>query len=241
MPDDETLTPCPASDERPSDCILCAVRQSALFADLDDRELGKRLQGIRNAFWPANAGIYSQGQVQHAVFSIRSGLVKLVRADPGKPGRIVRLLGRGAAIGLEALDGDPYAHEAVAVRESNLCRIPGSVMTMLGERNPRLCKGLICKWREHAQSAEAWIVSLQHGSLEERAKALVKLLASVSGDPYDAVRVLCNDDMASLLGVSAESLSRRVAKLKRDGIIRRVGPWTYDCVKLLSGDAESRG
>jgi CRP-like cAMP-binding protein len=236
MPNDnETIAPCLASDERPSDCILCAVRQSALFADLQDEELDARVRGIRNAFWTGNSVIYSQGHKTGVVFSIRSGVVKLV-ASPGsgKPSRIVRLLGRGAAIGLEAVDGSAYAHSAVTVRECNLCRIPNSVLSMLGDRNPRLYSGMICKWREHAMNAEALIFSLQDGNLIERARTLIKLLARVSGDPYDAVRVLHNEDMAGMLGVSAESLSRCVSKLKRAGIIRRVGPWTYDCVHFLN-------
>ena len=236
MPNDnETIAPCLASDESPSDCILCAVRSSSLFADLQDQELDEGVRGIRNAFWRSNAVVYSQGHKAGAVFSIRSGVVKLTRAESGKPGRIVRLLGRGAAIGLEALDGSAHANSAVTVRECNLCRIPSGAVSMLGDHNPRLCKGMISKWREHALSAEALIFSLQDGNLVERAKALVKLLARVSGDPYDAIRVLRNEDMAGMLGVSAESVSRCVSKLKRDGVIRRVGPWTYDCGQLVDG------
>ena len=223
------------TQERPSDCALCAVRQFALFSAFKAGELDERLQGIRNAFWAANTVIYSVGQPSEDVFSIRSGVVKLVQPQQDRTGRIVRLLGRGAAIGLEALDGRTYAHTAVTTRESNLCRIPRSVLRGLGADHPQLCEGLVRKWREHTRSAEALVAGLEGGTLDDRARSLLRLLVEVSGDHQEAVRFLRNDDMANLLCVSAESVSRCVARLKRGGIIRRVGPWTYDCTRVLAG------
>jgi CRP-like cAMP-binding protein len=235
MPKRENVTaPCVQfADERPSDCVVCAVRASALFSELERSELDERLRPIRNGFCAAGAVIYRAGEPAEAAFSIRAGVIKLLHPGREHEMRIVRLLGRGAAIGLEAFEGERYANTAVATREVNLCRIPRSVLIALGRDSPRLYAGLVNKWKEHAARSESWISDLYAGNLDERTCSLVRMLCDVSGDPTGAVRLLKNDEMADVLGVSVESVSRCVSKLKRGGVIRRVGPWTYDCRQLL--------
>lgn len=86
--------------EQPSDCIACPIRASALFAHLGEADLEQRFKGIRNGILRADTVIYRQGEPAETVFTIRSGVVKLVCEETDSQPRIVRLLGRGSAIGL---------------------------------------------------------------------------------------------------------------------------------------------
>jgi len=219
--------------ERESDCVHCAIRASALFAELDAAELDQRLKAIHNGLVRSNTIIYSKGDPAEAVFTLRNGVVKLVGADADDAPRILRILGRGAAIGLESIDGGTYAHTAVAMRDLNLCRIPKSALLSLGGQHPGLLTGLATKWREHAYWSERWIGTLCTGKQSTRVPALICLLAEISGDPLSAVRLPRSSDMADVLGCSVEGLSRRMAKLKRKGLLRRVAPWTYSCAPEL--------
>lgn len=219
--------------ERESDCLSCAIRASALFAELEIADLDHRLKPIRNGVLRGDSVIYRHGEPADSVFTIRSGMVKLMGGDPDGSRRILRLLGRGAAIGLESLDGGTYAHTAVAIRDLNLCRIPRSVLLHLGDRNPALLTGLVTKWREHLYWSERWITALCTGKQSVRVPALICLIAEISGDPMSAVRLPRSADMADILGCSVEGLSRRMAKLKRRGLLRRVAPWTYRCAPEL--------
>jgi hypothetical protein len=103
------------------------------------------------------------------------------------------------------------------------------VLHQLGRQNPRLMAGLIAKRREHTRWSKAWISTLYGGKLEQRARALVRLLAQVSGDPPNAVKLLRIPEMADVLGVSEVAVSRCIADLKRRGLLERVGPWNYNC------------
>lgn len=215
--------------ERESDCIHCAIRASALFAELDTVELDQRLRPIHNGLVRGNTVIYRQGDPAEAVFTLRSGVVKLVNAEADFGPRILRMVGRGAAIGLESVDGGTYLHTAVAMRDLNLCRIPTSALLTLGDQHPGLLTGLVKKWREHAYWSERWIATLCTGKQSARVPSLICLLAEISGDPLSAVRLPRSSDMADILGCSVEGISRRMAKLKRKGLLRRVAPWTYSC------------
>ena len=215
--------------ERESDCIHCAMRGSTLFAELDPADLDLRLKTIHNGLLRGGTVIYRRGDPADAAFTIRIGVVKLIAEDTDCGPRIVRILGRGAAIGLEAIEGGTYAHTGVAMRDLNLCRIPRLALQTLGNQHPGLLTGLANKWREHVYWSERCIEALYTGKQSTRVPALICLIAEISGDPLSAVRLPRSSDMASILGCSPESVSRRMAKLKRTGLLKRVAPWTYSC------------
>jgi len=219
--------------EQRSDCILCPIRASALFAHLKETDLDRRLTGVCNGILRASTVIYRQGEPAETVFTIRSGVVKLVIEDTDSQPRILRMLGRGSAIGLESLEDRPYEQTAIAMRDLNICRIPRSALLNLGDSHPGLLSGIISKWREHLYWSDRWICSLCAGKQAERVPSLICMIAEVSGDPLDAVCLPRSADMAEILGCSVESLSRQMAGLKRKGLLRRVGPWTYNCEPAL--------
>lgn len=227
----------PLVEERPANCVDCTLRGEGLFSSLGPDEIHDRLQPIRRAICPPNQVIYRAEEPAAAAYTICCGVVKLLRRGPDGKERIVRLLGRGVTIGLEALDAVRYASSAVATRECNLCRIPRAVLVDLEERSAGFQSGLARQWRAHALQSEIWTSHLQGGALNEKARWLIRQLREISGDPAGQVQLLRNEDLADLLGVSAETLSRSMAKLKRCGLIRRVGPRTYDCRPFLSGPA----
>ena len=183
--------------------------------------------------------IYSQGVPGDSVFTIRSGMVKLVAGHATPRPRILRILGRGAAIGLEAVDGSPYEHTAIAMRDINLCRIPQSTLTGIGFGNAGLLLGLAKKWQEHARWADRWISLACTGKQSTRVLTLIRLLAQIGGDPPDAIRLPPTADMANVLGCSPEAVSRRMAELKRQGLLNRVAPWTYSCDPRLLAESDA--
>jgi CRP-like cAMP-binding protein len=224
--------------EQKSDCVHCALRSSALFAGVRPANLDARLSAIHNGLVRAETVIYREGDAADWVFTIRSGVVKLVARQGTARSRILRVLGRGAAIGLEALDGAPYEHTAVALWDLNLCRLPLPTLRDLGAVDAGLLVGMVAKWHEHARWADRCIHLACAGRTESRIPSLIRLLADISGDPPEAIRLPRTADMASIVGCTPEVISRRMAELKRSGLLTRMAPWTYRCdPSLLTGAA----
>lgn len=222
-----------------SDCRQCAMRNSALFGDLRPLDIEWATRHIDNGLAARDSVIYEAGETDDALYTIRVGVVKLIMQFPGRESRIVRLLGRGATLGLERLAGKPYTHTAIALRTTNLCRIPLSVIHELHSVNPRLLHGLMVKWEEQVLWADRWIAILSTGLIERRLSDLVRLVIDISGDPLDAVQLPSVGDMAAILGITPESASRNLAKLKRQGLLARVAPWLYRCSPALLAQSDA--
>lgn len=219
-----------------ADCRRCAVRQQALFSALRGSDFDPVLNLIRSAVVPAGTRLYAEDEAAEAIYTVRWGLVKLVKRAPEGGDRIVRLLGPGAAVGLEALKEGVYWHTAIPLRETSLCRIPFRVVEELQGHNQQVAERLIGQWERYVDYADRWIVELSGGPVKPRVRRLMAFLVEITGSDAAEIEVPAVDDLAAILGASVESVSRAMAELKRGQVLRRVAPRTYRCdLEALAG------
>lgn len=221
---------CPTSRQQSdADCLHCGLRGSALFTHLRPGDIEWALTRIGHRLLRRGNLIYRAGDRADALFTVRVGVVKLVVDVPEVGSRIVRLLGRGATLGLEGLATGTHAHTAIALRTTNLCEIPRQVINELHGRNPVVLQDLSAKWNQQMILADRWITILGAGPVKRRVADLVRLIAEISGDSREAVKLPATEDLAAILGITVESVSRHMAELKREGLLKRVAPRTFCC------------
>ena len=212
-----------------ADCRHCAMRRQALFSALRAPDFEHIFLPIRSAVCPRDTILYQQDQAADAVYSIRRGMLKLIKHSAAEGDRIVRLLGRGAATGLEALTHGLYWHTATALRELEVCRIPLGVFDELQARNVQLSDRMVGQWEHQVIEADRWLAELGSGTLHERVRRLVRVLAEMDAADGNLLELPPMADLANILGASRESVSRTLAELKRGSALRRVAPRTYEC------------
>lgn len=139
-----------------AECLHCGVRDLDLFADLEDADFHLiHHHPIDNLRVDPGAVLYHAGEPGGAVYTICSGLVKLVQYLPDSGQRIVRLLQQGDTAGLEVLAGEPYRHTAIVVQVAHACRIPRQVIETLSAETPRLYRQLMRCWQHALAEADA--------------------------------------------------------------------------------------
>lgn len=201
-----------------SNCVNCAIRKTVLFAGLEISDCESIHRPIDDLVLPPQAVLYRAGDPAQAVFTIRSGLLKLVQYLPDGRQRIVRLLRGTDVTGLEALLGQPYQHDAVVLQQADVCRIPLDVIQRLDSENPKLRKELMVRWQRALDEADAWLTQLSTGSARARMARL--LLRLVSGRDDTCCELFGREDMGAMLGITTETASRIIAEFKRSGALR---------------------
>ncbi|MDZ4149690.1 Crp/Fnr family transcriptional regulator [Methylicorpusculum sp.] len=206
-----------------SDCKQCGIRRTMLFSGLEDEDFDQLLEPIDNFRYSKKTLFYNQDERGNKVYSIRSGFVKLIQSKFDGSQRILRVLGPGAIVGLEALLQKPYRHTAIALQEVDACRIYTATLKHLEAEKPWLNEKVMDHWEQHLTIADRWINELSSGSVRTRALNLIKYLMEISGGNSDTVRFFGYEDMASMLGTSRETFSRIIRELKDEGVISKVG------------------
>jgi len=209
-------------------CKHCNIRHLMLFTGLPDAAFDDLLQPIDNCSFPAGSVLFEEGQNNEAIFSIRSGMVKMMSLTPDGGRRIVRLLGGGSAIGLELLEpGNRYRHSAIAINTVDACQIPLATMLSLDAEYPQLCQQVRKRLQEHLDRADQWIVTLGTGPARKRVAHLLLLMIEYSTRPNNDIELLGGEDMAAIIGTSTETVSRILADLKRRRLLEKVSTHTY--------------
>ena len=104
-----------------------------------------------------------RGDEGSAIFTVRSGLVKLVQYLSDGTQRIVRLLRQGDTLGLEVLLDRNYEHTAITLQGAACCRIPRTIVQRLSEETPRLHRQLMLRWHQSVARADEWITKMSTG------------------------------------------------------------------------------
>ncbi len=205
--------------QKNADCFNCSIRSSALFSGLTAQDFDLVHATVEQVDMKPGDVLYKVGDVGNHLFTVRSGLIKLVRYLPDGTQRIVRLMHSTDVIGLEALVGSKYEHEAVVLRRTQLCRYPQTAVKKLCQDNPEFRKDLMQRWQKALSDADAWLTQLSTGSAKKRmANLLLRLLEEGSSECH----LFGREDIGSILGITIETASRTISEFKRLNLIQEI-------------------
>ena len=200
-----------------SDCRNCGIRDMVLFADLNEQDFNLIHAPIDDLVYQSTQSLYDESDKAIGVFTLRKGMVKLVRVTTDGRERVVRVLFPGDVVGLEALATGRYDSQAVALSEVSLCRIPLDVIHQLGANSPRLHRKLMEKWQSALRLADDWLAELNFGTAKQRVLHFIRKMHEVSGD--GSATLFSRDDMGAMMDLKLETVSREVTALVRAGVI----------------------
>jgi CRP/FNR family transcriptional regulator len=200
-----------------SDCRNCGIRDMVLFADLNEQDFNLIHAPIDDLVYAAGQSLYEESDKAIGVFTLRKGMVKLVRVTSDGRERVVRVLFAGDVVGLEALATGRYDSQAVALSEVALCRIPLDVIHQLGANSPRLHRKLMEKWQSALRLADDWLAELNFGTARQRVVHFIRKMHQVSED--GTATLFSRDDMGAMMDLKLETVSREVTALVRAGVM----------------------
>lgn len=209
-------------------CRTCGIRQMALFADLQEADFALIHVPIDEIVLPAGSNLYHLGDQGASLFTLRSGLIKLVQSLPDGAQRIVRLRRPGDTLGLEVLLAAPYEHDAVVLQDAVLCRLPLEVVTRLQRETPRLHTQLMRRWHQSVREADEWLTGLSTGHARGRVARLLLHLADIGGS-NEIPDLFSREDLGAILGMTTETASRTIAEFRRSDLLHSLGRNHFRC------------
>lgn len=203
-----------------SNCRTCGIRDMVLFADLNEDDF-KMIHGpVDDMEFALGAALFQEGDSARGIFTLRSGMLKLVRSTADGRQRIVRVLRPGDVAGLEALANGKYDSDAVALTQVAACRVPVSMIQTLQAQSPRLHQKLMEKWSRALKEADDWLVDLNFGTARKRVSNLaLKMRGTLDAQ---TITLFARDDMGAMLDLKMETVSREISALVREGTLQPV-------------------
>ena len=116
---------------------LALLRQTAIFADLDDTELGKVADICREQTYQPGETIFKEGDPGNRLFLIAQGEVRISRQIPGSGEEALAVLKPGACFGeMAVFDRSERSTDAISNGGCTLATISRSELEMLLDFEP---------------------------------------------------------------------------------------------------------
>lgn len=208
------------------DCSSCPVRGRAACSVLSDSEREDLARAGRVRKLQRGELLFAAGDENTACATLLRGALKVAAVDEQGTERILALVHPAGFIGeLFA----PFAHhDVVALTDSELCVFPRSEMGRAVDLHPRLAQALLRRTEEDLlQSRELLALSGKRGAASKVAGLLLGLAGAASDSschPAGEFELpLTRGEIAGMLGVTIETVSRSLTRFEHEGLIRRKG------------------
>ena len=208
------------------------LHHRCLACDLRERFAGTPLaQSVQQHQWPAHALVHRQDASLTRLHSVCSGLGALQQSTRHGTDRTIRLVEPGDVMGLEALAGARAQSNAITLLPSRTCSIPVALLLAQAQQTPWLAHHLHQLWLPALMRADFVIAELSTGSARARVSRLLLHLSELCGPR--SVPDLSRSDMAALMALTTETVSRIMASLQREAAVHNVRGALQCDVELL--------
>lgn len=233
--------------EPPPDCKGCQIRKRAVCAMCGPAELIEldRIKSYRS--YQPGEEIIATGEDMPFLGSVVTGHVSLKRLLPDGRRQMVGLLFPSDFLGRPMRTVAQY--DAEALGEVTLCTFDRRRFETVMGAAPAIEQRLLQMTLDELDAAREWMLLLGRKTAEEkiasflmmagRRAGLLEAARPAEGQPFDLP--LSREDMAEYLGLTIETVSRQIGRLKKQGLIelisvRRVIVRDYAGLSDAAGD-----
>lgn len=163
--------------------------------------------------------LFAEGDDADSVYELLSGMVRLYKLLPDGRRQITGFLSAGQFLGL-APEGT-CVFTAEAITDVTVCRYKRSAFDRLIDEVPGFARRLLAATSHELRVAQDQMLLLGRKTATEKVASFLLLLANQQGDDEaDTVDVpMTRSDIADHLGLTIETVSRTLSRLKLDGLI----------------------
>lgn len=202
-------------------CDTCRARDFSACAPLDAEEQSRLTAITRTVQATPHRAIFEEGDPADNVYTLTAGAVKIYKSLPDGRRQITGFLFPGDFLGLTHNESHAYSAEALTL--TRLCRFPRRRLEALLDEIPRLEQQLLRMASHELAAAQAQIMLLGRKSARERLVSFLLMLSNGAvrrGQRGDPVSLPMNrSDIGDYLGLTIETVSRTLTKLKTTGLI----------------------
>ena len=210
------------NSDRPRLCESCEARHQGICGSLTPDQLLALSKSTRRVRKAAGTELMADAMPIASYANVLRGVVKLTKVLED---------GRQQVVGLQFapdLLGRPFATEsrvtAEAASEVDLCLIPKPALEAMLVQSAPLEHRVMMQALRELDEARDWMVTLGRKSAAEKVASFLYLIATHIDPAGDADETtfdlpLSRADIGDFLGLTIETVSRQITKLKAEGVI----------------------
>ncbi len=206
----------------PSDvCSHCDARPYSVCNAIPDPDIARLARAAVSATAASGTTFIEEGEPANAFFNITAGTAKLFKLLPDGRRQITGFVGVGHFLGLAV--SDTYAFSAEAIGDVRYCRFSRARLRALLDDYPAMEQRLLEVASNELVAAQEQMLLLGRKTARERLASFL-MAQSVQGvsclhPRHRFALPMTRGDIADYLGLTIETVSRTLTKLRTEGLI----------------------
>lgn len=210
------------SGDVPHPCGNCAFYQDSVWQPVEHGGVSTLTRGFSRKELEAGEILFEQGAESGGVYCVSRGLIALRAYHSSGKSTLLKLAYPGEIIGFRSfLDDGPHRTEARALVASRVCTVARRDAQRVVRANPTVLARLAARCIAEIDQSHERIIASATTSNKVRLTAILLQLARHHGrrvqGHVEMKLPLSRPDLADLIGVQPETLSRLVKRLEREG------------------------
>jgi len=199
------------------------VSSVPIFNHLEEEQLNDVMKVVQSKTYRRGEYLFHAGSESDSLFIVNSGRVKIYRLSELGREQLVRLLHPGDFTGELALfKATVLENHAEAMVDSNICVIKRADLQQLLLKYPTISIKVLNEFANRLANSEKQTASFVSETVETRIALFLTDLVEDNGNNLIELP-MSKKDVASYLGTTPETLSRRLTDFETKGIIKQKG------------------
>ncbi|HEX6218409.1 MAG TPA: Crp/Fnr family transcriptional regulator [Sphingomicrobium sp.] len=217
----------------PLACATCPVRDRAACAALDEQERGDLARFGNHRLLKRGDTLFHAGDDSDTCATLISGALKIAQVDADGTEHILALVHPAGFVG--ELFAPVAHHDVIALTDCQLCVFPRRQYQDVVTRYPALGRALLRRSSEDLFESRALMALMTGRTAVQRVAGFLLAMANAASDspchPAKSFDLpVTRGEIASLLGLTIETVSRQLTRLEKDKVIARSGARGIDLV-----------
>ncbi|MEC0127597.1 Crp/Fnr family transcriptional regulator [Paenibacillus pabuli] len=177
--------------------------------------------------------VVQEGEHSDTLYVVHQGCVKLSKYNENGKEHIIRFLFPGDFFGQDSLlHQKPHTANAEVLEPSAICSISKHDFDPLLEQDPKLAYHFLLAISDLLSETDEWNSSLSAMTTEQKVAKLLMYFHTRNHARHKIRLPVFKKDMALLLGITPETLSRKLAVMQNQGLLQVTG----NCILILQLD-----
>ncbi|OPJ56163.1 Crp/Fnr family transcriptional regulator [Clostridium oryzae] len=214
------------------DCFKCTgkycVSKVYIFSTLQPEIFKKISDIIVTRKYRKGQVIFFEGDVEEKLYIVNQGKIKVFRYNREGREQILYILSEGEFIGdMSLLKKGSFQFNAEALEDAVICTIAKDDFDKIVTKNPEIILKILEVLHDRLKNLEDLIQNLSTKDVEARIASMLLGFAQdfgVEGDEGIIIDLpLSREEMANYIGVTRETISRKLTSLQEEDAIKLVG------------------
>lgn len=204
---------------------IACIRLVPIFNHLEDNQMDRILKSVKKVNLRKGESLFRAGEKDDTLYIIHTGKVRIFRLGESGKEQLVRILNPGDFTGELAIfrPGEVHENFAEAMAPSSICLIHQEDLLKYIVEFPQISLKIISEITTRLKDSEKQTVQVSTESVEARIISfLIDCLEENSSNSPTIQLPISKKDLASYLGTTPETISRKFTSFEKAGLIKQL-------------------